>query len=466
MQIHVKNLVALSLTFFIIQSAYLSLQNLASSLYATGGLGLGSLATIYGFYAISCLAAPVVIRFLGTKWAIVAACCTYCVYIAMNFYPTYYTLIPAAVLMGMGAGPLWSAQGTHLTTSAMNLADITSETHEAVISRFNGVFFLFVLASQIPGNLVSSLVLYSGVNGGTSNETDLSFCGANDCGTAVTNSSGSYSPDQTTVYILFGTLLAWGTLSIPMAAFFMNPLQSYCSVLPAKRSALEQLKATFRLALSPKMFLLIPLIIYNGVELGFAYGDFTKAYISCTQGVQTIGFVMTAYGVGGGISALFLGLISKYTGRLPIFTAGFLSQVILITMMLFWDPYHGQVWHLYLMAVAWAFGGALRESQIAAFFGVLFPKDQEPAFANFRFWQAISYALAFATSIPDGVCVSYKMSALLGTLCFGMGLYYLLEWRIRHEKPVYKTPVQKETRTEEVKEKQEQTGDKVELTSM
>ncbi|XP_072041292.1 protein unc-93 homolog A-like [Amphiura filiformis] len=365
----------------------------------------------------------------------------------MNFYPTYYTLIPAAVLMGMGAGPLWSAQGTHLTTSAMNLADITSETHEAVISRFNGVFFLFFLASQIPGNLVSSLVLFSGVNGGNANETDLSFCGANDCGAAA-NSSSSDLPDQTTVYILFGTLLAWGTLSIPMAAFFMNPLPSYCPVLPVKRSALEQLKATFRLALSPRMFLLIPLIVYNGLELGFAYGDFTKAFISCTQGVQTIGFVMTAYGIGGGISALFLGIINKYTGRLPIFTVGFLSQVVLITMMLFWDPYQGQLWHLYLMAVAWAFGGVL------PFFGVLFPKDQEPAFANFRFWQAIAYSLAFAFSIPDFMCVSYTLSALLGILCLGMGLYYLLEWRIRHEESVYKTPVQKETGTEEVQEKQ------------
>ena len=71
----------------------------------------------------------------------------------------------------------------------------------------------------------------------------------------------------------------------------------------------------------------------------------------------------------------------------------------------------------------------------SAFFGVLFPKDQEPAFANFRFWQAIGYTVAFATSIPDFMCVSYKLNALLGNLTFGMGLYYLLEWQIRHDLP-------------------------------
>ncbi len=74
---------------------------------------------------------------------------------------------------------------------------------------------------------------------------------------------------------------------------------------------------------------------------------------------------MTAYGVSGGLSALFLGIISKYTGRIPIFTAGFISQVVLMVMMISWDPYEGEVWHLYLMAVAMAFGGTLRESQIA-----------------------------------------------------------------------------------------------------
>ena len=276
MRIHVKNVLALSVAFFIIQSAYLSLQNLASSLYATGGLGLASLATIYCCYAISCLASPVVIRYVGTKWTIVVSICCYCLYIAMNFYPVYFTLIPAAIVMGLSAGPLWSAQGTHLTSSAQNLADITGETREAVIGRFNGIFFFFFLASQVPGNLVSSLVLYGGSEGAAPNDTDLSICGANECGTSGGNSSSSYTPDQSTVYILFGILLAWGACAIPVAAFFMNPLNSYCATLPPERNSLDQIKATARLIMSPKLYLLIPLIIFNGLELGFAYGDFTK----------------------------------------------------------------------------------------------------------------------------------------------------------------------------------------------
>ena len=73
---------------------------------------------------------------------------------------------------------------------------------------------------------------------------------------------------------------------------------------------------------------------------------------------------MTASGLSGGFSELFLGIINKYTGRIPIFTAGFIGHIILMTTMIFWDPYKSQTWQIYLMAVVWAFGGALRESQI------------------------------------------------------------------------------------------------------
>ena len=41
--------------------------------------------------------------------------------------------------------------------------------------------------------------------------------------------------------------------------------------------------------------------------------------------------------------------------------------------------------------------------------------------------------MAFASSIPEFSCVSYKLAVLLGGLVLGMGLYYLLEWRIRHD---------------------------------
>ena len=42
------------------------------------------------------------------------ACC-YSVYIAAQFYPSFGTLVPASIIVGIGAAPMWSAKCTYLT---------------------------------------------------------------------------------------------------------------------------------------------------------------------------------------------------------------------------------------------------------------------------------------------------------------------------------------------------------------
>ena len=55
------------------------------------------------------------IKALSIKWAMVISMLTYSVYIACMFYPSFYTLIPSALVLGMGASTLWSAKCTYLT---------------------------------------------------------------------------------------------------------------------------------------------------------------------------------------------------------------------------------------------------------------------------------------------------------------------------------------------------------------
>ena len=55
-----KNLIVTSLSFFLIFTAFLSIQNLESSLNHSSGLGVVSLACIYGSVAIACLFAPAI----------------------------------------------------------------------------------------------------------------------------------------------------------------------------------------------------------------------------------------------------------------------------------------------------------------------------------------------------------------------------------------------------------------------
>ena len=80
------------------------------------GLGTKSLATIYVALIVSCMFLPsLVIKKLTCKWAMVACTFCYSLYMVAQFYPTSYTLIPAAIVLGFGAAPMWSAKCTYLT---------------------------------------------------------------------------------------------------------------------------------------------------------------------------------------------------------------------------------------------------------------------------------------------------------------------------------------------------------------
>lgn len=79
-------------------------------------------------------------------------------FIAAQFYPSFYTLIPSGLAVGFGGGPLWCAKCTYLTVAAeafSNLAGSRLRT-EVVMVRFFGLFFVFYQMAQVWGNLISS----------------------------------------------------------------------------------------------------------------------------------------------------------------------------------------------------------------------------------------------------------------------------------------------------------------------
>lgn len=47
----------------------------------------------------------------------------YMPFIAAQFYPKIYTLIPAGLMVGFGGGPLWCAKCTYLTVVRMHVLE-------------------------------------------------------------------------------------------------------------------------------------------------------------------------------------------------------------------------------------------------------------------------------------------------------------------------------------------------------
>lgn len=137
-----KNLIVIGIAWIFLFTAFQSMANLQSSLNTDEGLGVASLSTIYVSLVISCLfIPPPMINRLGLKWTIVISQCTYTLYIAANMYPRWYTLMPAAVVIGVGAAPLWTSKSTYLTEIGGFYAKLSGETNDAVVTRFFGVFF-------------------------------------------------------------------------------------------------------------------------------------------------------------------------------------------------------------------------------------------------------------------------------------------------------------------------------------
>lgn len=80
-------------------------------------------------------------------------------FIAAQFYPRFYTLIPGGLFVGFGGGPLWAAKCTYLTVAAEAFTTIIGgrkRNDPVMVVRFFGLFFVFYQMAQVWGNLISS----------------------------------------------------------------------------------------------------------------------------------------------------------------------------------------------------------------------------------------------------------------------------------------------------------------------
>lgn len=153
-----KNISTVSVAFMVQFTAFQGTANLQSSINASDGLGTVSLSAIYAALVLSCIFVPTfVIKRLTVKWTLCVSMLCYAPYIGSQFYPKFYTLVPAGVLLGLGAAPMWAAKATYLTQVGGVYAKLTDQPVDAIVVRFFGFFFLAWQTAELWGNLVSSL---------------------------------------------------------------------------------------------------------------------------------------------------------------------------------------------------------------------------------------------------------------------------------------------------------------------
>lgn len=416
-----------SFGFLLLFTAFQSVQNLQSSINSEQGLGSSSLATIYAALVVSCMFVPTyMIRRLGLKYTLIVAVLMYSVYFVANFYPTFWTMIPASVVLGIGAAPLWTAKCAYLTSVATEYADLTGQRVGDVVARFFGLFFMIFQTGQIWGNLIAYYVLRPGMGGDATNVSTES-CGIQ-FSTAEEDAANTnlQPPDVIKRY----TLMAIYTASSLLAAFalllFLQPLQPKD---PGKRPPLMLLVETLRHLRRPYQWLIVPLTIFSGLEQAFLWGDFTQAYVSCSWGIHRVGFVMITFGMADAAFSIVFGAVIRKLGRLVIFLLGACMNVGLIALCFLWMPTPDQAYTFFVIAGFWGLGDAVWQTQVNALYGVLFPDAEEAAFSNYRLWESLGFIVAFGTHklLP----IHSKLILLSAVLALGMAGYLIIEVHIK-----------------------------------
>ncbi|XP_075529468.1 protein unc-93 homolog A-like [Dermacentor variabilis] len=426
-----RNLLVVSMSFLLLFTAYQSMQNLQSSLNPEAGLGTASLATIYVALVLSCMFVPTyMIRRLGLKYTMVTSVVMYMLYFVANMEPSWYTLLPASLVLGMGGAPLWTSKCAYLTYLAQEYADQVGALDSApFVAGFFGVFFMLFQTTQIWGNLIAFIVLRP--PNMTEVAADIEQCGAwfhptEDLAMLNQTNLGVVSHMQT--YTLSGVYTCCVLSSIVILVAFLDPVRKEVS---DPNPPMQLLVETLYHMRRGYQQLIIPLTIYSGMQQAFFSGDFTQAYISCSWGVQFVGFVMISYGLTDATCSMAFGFLVKRVGRVPIVLLAALLNIAVMILLFTWHPRPSELHNFFIIAMLWGMADASWQTQINAFYGVIFADAREPAFANYRLWESMGFIIMFAAQSHLRVYV--KLVALVVALVIGIVGYLIIEFHMSGE---------------------------------
>ncbi|KAL5261805.1 hypothetical protein ACHWQZ_G007490 [Mnemiopsis leidyi] len=427
-----KNVGIIGLGFMFLFTAFQNMAALQSSLNPSDGIGVYTLAIIYATIILSCFFLPTFfIKTLKAKKALVVCQTMYTLYIAAQFYPKWGTLIPSSILLGLAAAPMWSAKCMYLSQMGTYVAKIKGISPEVLINRFFGIFFCMFQTWGIWGNIVTATVLAPKDDWTEPNSAELAKCGANFKVVQTSDNGGEEEEGvpKHQVYMLAGIYLVFAIIGPTIIFFLLDPLSKYGEDERKEqkgKSGLQLLFATFsHFAKNKYQMLIMPLTIWSGLEQGWFGASFTAAYITCPIGVHNIGYIIIVYASTDAIFSFLFGWILKRIGRIPVFTMAAVFNMAVMIILLKWTPTVEHKVYLYLFAVLWGMGDAVWQTQINAFYGVIFPGQEEPAFSNYRLWESLGFLASYL--IGNNVELSLFMYILVVWLAASFLGYIIIE---------------------------------------
>ncbi|KAL1437395.1 hypothetical protein MTO96_001455 [Rhipicephalus appendiculatus] len=220
-----------------------------------------------------------------------------------------------------------------------------------------------------------------------------------------------------------GIYTACSLLAVLSMFVLLDPLTPPSKLASKKPAAL--LVETLRHLRKPYQWAILPLTVYSGVQQAFLIADFTQAYVSCALGIHYVGFIMITFGLADAVFSMAFGTIINFVGRIPIFLFGAAVNGAIIVVLCMWRPTPDQLYVFFLISGCWGLGDAVWQTQVNAFYAIVFPDDEEAAFANYRLWESLGFIIAFV--IQKLLPIHHKVAVLATFLVSGMLGYLAIE---------------------------------------
>lgn len=297
---------AFHLIFFSFQTSVFIQQTVVNSIktnpaYNFTGDGYISMCITYTVFAISNWLAPSIISLTGIKYGMFLGAITYALYSASFIYPTTCLFYLSAALVGIGAGPLWAAQGSYLAKNS------DAETS----GRNAGLFWLMLQSSILFGNIFVYLAF--------SSRTVI---------------------DDRARYVVYGVLTLVCVIGVLVLLLLTDNTRTVV-ITEANLTAMGQFVAALKLAKSINMILLAFAFLFTGQLLSFFTGVYGTAIGATTQfgldakkfiGLSGV-FIGIGEIVGGSIFGLMSSTASKSIRRDTIFVLGYLVTICSLSLI-------------------------------------------------------------------------------------------------------------------------------------
>ncbi|XP_033734875.1 protein unc-93 homolog A-like [Pecten maximus] len=447
-------LLVLSGGWFLFFLSFSSIRNVTSSINHEDGLGLCSMAGTYAGFMLACCVTASIVRRYTSKWVLVVSLGIQIVFVLANLSRNLYLLVPISVLCGASQAAMWTAASTYVIDLVMQLEVRGSPgmVSRSLKARMFGIFFFFGSLAPVFGALLTSFILSydksdrlvqiskaNNTNFGnhesfTSNcsnassigtvnigeyrtrETIDSLCGPRFCH-ANFDQYAERAVNKETRALLFGVYTACMATALLGYAFFLDGSKTLKEVLCSGQVCvdfLEDTKSVFKLIVECNFLLIIPLILFHGIQTAFFSGEVTKAFAGCLYGIDMVGYFVAVFGTSAALTAFTTGFASKIVNRTFFLSTAAVVDLFALVAMSIWSADNGDMLYVFALAFLWGIGEGIWTTHLNSLVGALYSNRPEAAYSAYNL--VLSFGLTVGYLYSNYVCMNIKIY-VTGCLC-------------------------------------------------